>query len=110
VTELPRFYGRAIVLYFCFQKHYMLWAFVSSAVCTCSITCCGTCTYRHPDGEADEGEDGQLEDEVDVDHDRYGWYEGQSWGHEEQSLPASEAKKDRKKERKTQRRKKEREQ
>jgi hypothetical protein len=45
-------------------------------------------TYCHPDSETDEGKDGQLKDEVDVDHDSYGWHKGQSWGHEQQSLPA----------------------
>jgi hypothetical protein len=47
-------------------------------------------TYCHPDSEADEGKDGQLKDEVDVDHDCYGWHKGQSWGHEQQGLPATE--------------------
>jgi hypothetical protein len=48
-------------------------------------------TYCHPDNEADEGKDGQLEDEVDVDHDCYGWHKGQSWGHKQQGLPATDA-------------------
>jgi hypothetical protein len=48
------------------------------------------CTYCHPDGETDEGENGQLENEVDVDHDSYGRHEGQSWSHEQQSLPGTD--------------------
>ena len=43
-------------------------------------------TYRHPEGEPHEGENGELEDEVDVDHDSDGRYEGQPRRHEEQRL------------------------
>jgi hypothetical protein len=48
-------------------------------------------TYCHPDGEADEGQDGQLEDEVDIDHHRYGRHEWQPRSHKEQGLPKTEA-------------------
>lgn len=46
-------------------------------------------TECHPDGEAHEREDGQLEDEVDVDGHRYGGYEGQAGGHVQHGAPES---------------------
>jgi hypothetical protein len=48
-------------------------------------------TYHHPDCEPNEGENGQLKDEVDVDHDSYCRHEGQSRRHEQQSLPETQA-------------------